>query len=113
MDEAAILSRLRRICLALPNSTESVSFGHPVFRTSGKIYAALETYRGELSICFKVGKQIQGVFLEDARFYKTPYVGQHGWVSLRAHAAALDWEELGELLRGSHELIGTPVKRPK
>ena len=95
---------MRKICLALPGSEEKISHGHPSFSTSKGIYAVLETYKGELSLCVKVGKQLQGAFLEDPRFYLTPYIGRHGWVSLKIHAAPLDWKEIAGLLEGSHGL---------
>lgn len=107
----AILRILRKACAGLPNSTETVTFGHPTFQVKGKTYAVLEEYKGDLSICFKVEKSLQGVFLEDPRFYRTPYTGKHGWVSLKVHAAPLDWKEIGELLAGSRELVGArPAK---
>ena len=105
MDERKILSKLRELCLALPKTHETVTFGHPTFQVGTKTFAVLETYKGQLSICVKVGKSMQQVFLTDPRFYRTPYVGQHGWVSLRANGK-LDWDEIGELVRGSHELVG-------
>jgi predicted DNA-binding protein (MmcQ/YjbR family) len=105
MDERKILSKLREVCLRLPRTHETSTFGHPTFQVGTKTFAVLETYKGELSICVKVGKSMQGLFLEDPRFYRTPYVGQHGWVSLRA-STKLDWDEVAELIRGSHELVG-------
>jgi predicted DNA-binding protein (MmcQ/YjbR family) len=53
---------------------------------------------------------MQPVVLEDSRFYRTPYVGQHGWVSLRARTK-LNWKEIGELIRGSYELVKTNKRR--
>jgi predicted DNA-binding protein (MmcQ/YjbR family) len=106
MDELKILSKLREICLALPGSSETVTFGHPTFQAGKmKTFAVLERYKGELSISFKVGKSMQSVFLDDPRFFKTPYVGQHGWVSLRVNGSRLDWKEIAELAAGSHQLI--------
>jgi len=101
-----ILRRLRKTCKALPDSAETLTFGHPTFQVKGKTYAVLEEYKGDLSICFKVEKSVQGVFLEDPRFYRTPYSGKHGWVSLKVYAASLDWKEIGELVAGSHKLVG-------
>ena len=100
MDEKKILTKLREICLALPKTSETTTFGHPTFQVGTKTFTVLETYKGELSICVKVGKKMQPVFLEDARFYRTPYVGQHGWVSLRANTK-LNWEEIAELVRAA------------
>src|ERR1700692_1889681 len=94
------LSRLRKRCMALPDTAETVSFGHPTFQVKGKTFAVLEEYKGELSICLKVGRNMQGIFLGDPRFYRTPYIGKHGWISLKVYAAPLDWNEIDELLMG-------------
>ena len=105
LKEEAILRRLRKICLALPGATETRTFGHPTFQIATKTFAVLEEYKGELGICFKVGELLQGVFLKDVRFFRTPYIGKHGWVTLRVHAAPLDWKEVGELAKGSYQLV--------
>lgn len=99
-----ILEKLRKVCLALPNATETLTFGHPTFQVAQKTFCVLEQYKGELSIAVKVGKQVQAVFLKDDRFFRTPYVGQHGWVSLRA-IGKLNWDEIRELAEGSYRLV--------
>jgi predicted DNA-binding protein (MmcQ/YjbR family) len=109
--EPQVLEKLRKICLALPGTEEKLSHGHPTFATAKGTYAVLEEYKGDLSLCVKVGKQMQGAFLEDPRFYMTPYIGKHGWVSLKIHAAPLDWKEIAGLLKGSHQLIGTAMRK--
>ncbi len=105
LTEESILERLRRICSALPDTTETVTFGHPTFKTQGKTFTVLETYKDELSICIKVGKTLQSVFEADPRFYRTPYIGKHGWVSLKVHAAPLNWAEIKSLVKQSHDLV--------
>lgn len=105
------MAELRRICSGLSGTVESVSHGHPAFSTSKGIYAVLEEYKGELSICLKVGLPMQGLFLNDPRFYKTPYIGNRGWVSLKVHAAPLDWVEIAGLVAGSHQLVSTKVAK--
>jgi predicted DNA-binding protein (MmcQ/YjbR family) len=107
----AILKRIRKLCLALPQASETVTFGHPTFQVNRKTFVVLEEYKGELTLCFKVGKEMQNVFLKDARFFMTPYVGRYGWVSLRVHAAPLDWDEVAELTRGSYRLIAPKKTR--
>lgn len=94
------LEKLRKLCLAMPESHETFTWGHPQFRVRNKIFCGCD----EGSACFKVGKAMQGVFLEDARFFKTPYVGQHGWVSLRLEGK-VDWKEVRELVAQSYRLI--------
>jgi predicted DNA-binding protein (MmcQ/YjbR family) len=103
--ESQILERMRKICLPLAGTEEKLTHGHPAFATSKGIYAVLEEYRGDLSICVKVGKEMQGIFLKDPRFYSTPYIGKLGWVSLKVHAAPLDWKEIAGLLKGSCKSI--------
>jgi predicted DNA-binding protein (MmcQ/YjbR family) len=112
--EKAILARLRKICLALPQAEEVVTFGHPTFQARKKTFAVLETYRGDLSICFKTDREEQQHRAEtDARFYITPYSGKHGWLSLRAYAAPLEWTEVAKLVRQSHALVTSPTARPR
>jgi predicted DNA-binding protein (MmcQ/YjbR family) len=109
LSQDAILKRLRKICLRLPAATEEITFGHPTFRVEKKMFAVLEEYKGELGICLKVGTLLQGVFLDDPRFFRTPYIGKHGWVTLRVHAAPLNWNEIRELVKGSYDLV-SPAK---
>jgi predicted DNA-binding protein (MmcQ/YjbR family) len=111
LSEGAILKRLRTICLRLPAATEGITFGHPTFRAERKIFAVFEEYKGELGICVKVGKLLQGIFLDDPRYFRTPYIGKHGWVTLRVYAGPLDWNEIRELVKGSYRLVAAP--RPK
>src|SRR5271156_5062176 len=105
LSEAAIVKRLRTICLRLPAATEGITFGHPTFRVEKKIFVVFEEYKGELGICVKVGKLLQGIFLDDPRFFRTPYIGKHGWVTLRMYAAPLNWSEIRELVKGSYLLV--------
>ena len=110
LSEENVLERLRGICTALPDTTEKITFGHPTFQAKGKTFTVLETYKNELSICVRVGKTLQGMFEADPRFYRTPYIGKHGWVSLKVHAAPLNWAEIKSLVKQSRELVLSPKK---
>ena len=102
---------MRAICLALPGSAEIVSHGHAAFTNGKRIFAVLEEYHRELSLCVKVRLTLQAVFLADPRFYLTPYAGKQGWVSLKVHAAPIDWKEIAGLLEGSHAVCLTAARR--
>lgn len=100
--------------MRIPGVTETATFGHPAFQIEGKTFAVLEEYKGELGIAIKVGKLMLDVFLNDARFFLTPYSGKHGWVTLRVHAAPLNWVEIRGLLKGSIEIVSSnppPARR--
>ena len=103
--ERQILAQLRKICMALKGAEETISFGHPTFRVNGKMFCVLEEYKDELGICVKVEQVLQGVFLDDPRFFRTPYIGKHGWVTLRVYAARLNWSEVKDLVKGSYMLV--------
>ncbi len=115
LSETEILVRLRKICLGLTGAVETVMFGHPTFRVNGKMFCVFEEYKGEWGICVKVEKELQGIFLDDPRFFRTPYVGKHGWVTLRVYAARLNWTEVKDLVRGSFwlALAGRPPQPSK
>lgn len=100
-----VLTGLRKIVLSLPEAVETNTWGSPHFRVANKIFAGYGEEKGEISMGVKVGKQIQGVYLKDPRFYKTPYVGQHGWVSLRLTRGKVNWNEIDDLVRQSYRLI--------
>lgn len=105
----SVLKKLRKVCLGMAGAVEGVTFGHPTFQVAKKTFAVLEEYKGELGICVKVGKPLQDIFLNDPRFFRTPYAGKHGWVTLRVRAAPLDWKEIKELVAGSY-LLAAPKK---
>lgn len=109
MDPEKVLTRLRKICLALPESYETTSFGHPTFRagsTGKKTFAVFENYRGEDTICVKATLEDQALLVLDPRFFVAPYVGKHGWTSMRT-AGSIDWSEVEDLLRESYRLVAS------
>jgi predicted DNA-binding protein (MmcQ/YjbR family) len=103
------LTRLRKICMALPGAEEKKIFDHPTFRIKGKMFCVYHGTADKPAIAVKVGKMEQGMFLEDPRFFKTPYIGQHGYISLPA-TGKLDWKELEELVKGSYALVAGAAK---
>jgi hypothetical protein len=99
------LERFRKIALALPEVVETESFGHPWFRAGGANGKMISVFGGQSAgwtVCFKAGKADQGIFLEDARFSKTHYIGQHGWVTLQLDKTKPNWDEIAELLKMSY-----------
>ncbi|MBU8542759.1 MULTISPECIES: MmcQ/YjbR family DNA-binding protein [Roseomonadaceae] len=98
--------RLRRICLALPESVEVEAWEQPTFRVRGKIFAMLQGSEDGLAVWFKAPSGSQEVLVEAApyRFFRPPYLGHKGWVALRL-ADGVDWAEVEALVRRSFSLI--------
>ena len=99
------LERLRRICLALPEAAEKLTWGeHPTFRVRDKIFAMYSEYGGPSMQCkAPPGAQEVLVGAEPERFYVPPYVGHHGWVGVRLEGN-VDWDQVEELVRDSYRL---------
>ena len=113
------LTKLRKVCLALPDAHEVEAWGHPTFRIRNKIFCTYGGYDDDPNITMKVGKPALGIFLEDKRFWKASHIGNQGWITMSAKGT-LDWEELTELIQGSYALIAAkapgkraPEKKPR
>lgn len=76
------LARMRRICLGLPETSESASFGQPTWRVGKKSFANLYDYGRGLTASFWVGIERQGPLEMDPRFFVPPYLGSNGWIAL-------------------------------
>ncbi|MDO9499942.1 MmcQ/YjbR family DNA-binding protein [Falsiroseomonas sp.] len=103
---AAPTTRLRRLCLALPEAVEVEAWGQPTFRVRGRIFAMLHQAPDGLAVWFKAPPGSQELLLEAApgRFFRPPYLGHKGWVALRLDGA-VDWPEAEALIRRSFSLI--------
>jgi predicted DNA-binding protein (MmcQ/YjbR family) len=99
------LSRLREICLALPEATEKAAWGDPTFRVRDRIFAMEKRGDGRVSVWLKAppGSQAVLVGADPGRFFVPPYVGHRGWVGVRLDTEP-DWGEVAVLVRRSYRL---------
>jgi predicted DNA-binding protein (MmcQ/YjbR family) len=95
--------KLRALALALPETTESVSWGHPNFRAGRKMFAAFELVKGRPSIAFRLERADRDRLLRRKRFFVTPY-GRGLWVSMWADAT-IDWAVVADLLQRSYRVV--------
>jgi len=101
--EAALLMKLRRVCLALPEVVETLKWGHPTFEAGKKIFAVLDHYHGRLCIAFRTSMEEQKKLCRDGRFFPAPYAASRGWVCLGTEGK-LNWSEVRELISTSYRL---------
>ncbi|MFM2419244.1 MAG: hypothetical protein RL385_3967 [Pseudomonadota bacterium] len=80
----AIVSELRKLCAKLPAAEEYVMVHHPAFRVGKKPFVIAGMLHGSetASLSVNLGTEMQHQLLGDPRFQKTPYIGQHGWVTI-------------------------------
>jgi predicted DNA-binding protein (MmcQ/YjbR family) len=93
----SVLKVMRRICLALPETSEQKQFGSPVWRAGKKTFASAYCYRdNKLQVSFWVGVDRQGLLAADQRYEIPPYMGHNGWIALNV-SEHLDEDEVREL----------------
>lgn len=102
-----IVQKLRSLCLAFPESSETASWGHPNFRAGKRTFAAFEVWKGRPSIAFRVDKKDADVLLKKKNWFATPY-GQGRWVSVWADSR-VDWRLVSKLLERSYRTVA--IKR--
>jgi predicted DNA-binding protein (MmcQ/YjbR family) len=104
------LTRLRKICLALPEAHEVEAWGEPTFRVRNKLFAmfagATTHGQGRPAVWCKAGPGNQEIMVRGApdRFFVPPYVGPSGWIGIWLDRE-VEWEELADLLRDSYNLV--------
>lgn len=84
MDE---LSRVRRICMALPEATEQVAWGAPTWRVRKKIFAMFADNHhrdGRVALWCNapLGVQEHLAAAEPEKYFVPPYVGVKGWIGI-------------------------------
>ena len=105
------ITRLRRLCLALPEAHEVEAWGEPTFRVRNKMFATFAAAgnhhgAGRPAVWLKAAPGEQDLLVRTApdRFFVPPYVGKSGWVGVWLDGDA-DWDELRALLEDSYRLI--------
>ena len=108
--EDARLSRLTKICLALPETTRRILGRHAGFYVRKKTFAYfLDDHHGDgiVGLNCKVlpGDNTALIAADPARFYMPAYIGSKGWIGLRLDQGKIDWEEIEELVTHSYRLV--------
>jgi predicted DNA-binding protein (MmcQ/YjbR family) len=98
-----VLQRLRTLCAALPETSETSSWGHPNFRAGNKTFATFELIEGRPSIAFRLDGPDLHLLLRRKHFFPTPY-GRSQWASVWADAP-LDWRFVADLLERSYRQV--------
>jgi predicted DNA-binding protein (MmcQ/YjbR family) len=96
--------RIHKICLALPEAEERLTWEVQTFRIRDKIFAMFGTDEGPRVSC-KAPPGAQEVLIgaDPARFYKPAYVGPKGWIGIRLDDSA-DWAEIASLIERSYRM---------
>jgi hypothetical protein len=113
MDQDAVLTRMREICLRLPETSERLSHGAPTFFVRGKraFVMVLSNHHGDGRFaiwCAALdGMQKLLVEAEPERFFVPPYVGHRGWLGVRLDRG-LHWDELAGIVEDAYTEVAPP-----
>jgi hypothetical protein len=104
------LTRLTKICLALPETSLEIHGRHAGFNVRKKTFCYfLDNHHGDgiVGITCKVlpGDNTALIAADPKKFYLPAYIGSRGWVGLRLDIGKVDWEEVGELVRHSYRML--------
>ena len=109
------IERVRRICLALPETTEKLSHGEPTFFVRKKVFAMFSNNHhndGHIAVWVPAAAGIQAMLIEGApkTFYRPPYVGVRGWVGIEL--AYINEKDLTFHIRQAWRLIAPKKLHP-
>jgi hypothetical protein len=107
MDQDAALTKIREICLGLPETSERLSHGAPTFFVRGKraftMVLSNQHGDGRFAIWCAAPDGMQTVLVEadPERFFVPPYVGHRGWLGVRLDRG-VDWSELAGIVEDAY-----------
>ena len=105
------LEQVRRYCMGLPHTTETVQWEHDlVFKIGGKMYAVAALEPGDHWISFKCTPEDFADLIERPGAVPAPYLARAQWVALE-NTKAVDTAELKVLLKRAYETV--KAKLPK
>jgi len=111
LDRAAF-AKVSALCLALPDTKLTMTWGAPHFRVAEKIFCGFGAEDGKQVLGVKLVMAHAKSVVKDSRFWPAPYVGKHGWVSMDV-TRRKSWDEVASLIRESYELIAPKAARAK
>ncbi len=81
------IERVRRVCMALPETVEKLSHGEPTFFVRKKVFAMFSNNHhsdGHVAVMIPTAIGIQAMLIESSpqKFYRPAYVGVRGWVGI-------------------------------
>jgi predicted DNA-binding protein (MmcQ/YjbR family) len=93
-----LLAALRVVCSRLPEVEEVVDgFGHTTFKVAKKSFVIAGMGADGGSVAIKSDPTTQAHLIRRGPYTRTPYIGQHGWISV-ADPLNQDWAEIEELI---------------
>jgi hypothetical protein len=100
---------LRRLCLALPETTERLSHGEPTwFVRDKKTFVMYANHHHNDRLAFWCaapdGAQEMRVEADPEQFFVPPYVGHRGWLGVFLDVP-VDWDEIADIVTEAYRVV--------
>ena len=104
------LETLRKLCLALPETTERLSHGEPTWFVRGKktfVMYANHHHDDRLAFWCAAPDGAQEALVGSApeRFFRPPYVGHRGWLGVYLDVPGIDWDQIADLVTDAYRVV--------
>jgi hypothetical protein len=103
------LERLRKLCLALPETNERISHGEATwFVRDKKVFVTFADHHHDDRLAFwcaaPAGAQEALIGSDPGRFFRPPYVGHRGWLGVWLDVPQ-QWDEIAELVTDAYRVV--------
>jgi hypothetical protein len=112
------IERIRKLCLALPETFEKLSHGEPTFWAGKRTFAMFADASnhhggGRYAVWCKSTHATQDLLISRSpeRYFSPPYAGPSGWVGIYLDKSP-DWKDVAERLADAHRLAQA-ASRPR
>jgi predicted DNA-binding protein (MmcQ/YjbR family) len=99
-----MLKKVQTICKQLPETFEKIDgFGHILFQVNDKSFVRMGESETGVVLAIKADPFTQENLIQQPYYFKTPYIGRHGWVSIKVDDPVND-AEIDTLIKAGYRL---------
>ena len=110
-EQDRVLARIRKVCLALPDTSEKLSHGEAAFFRKKRSFLSTDAYHHgsehySVWVAAPIGAQDLLVRSDPEVFFVPPYVGYRGWVGVRLDDDP-DWDAVERIIADGYDEIAS------
>jgi predicted DNA-binding protein (MmcQ/YjbR family) len=100
------MTKLRGLCLGLPEATEKLSHGEPSWFVRKRMFVSYAGYHHDDRVAFWCAAPVgaQEALVDGERYFRPPYVGHRGWLGVYLDVP-LDWDEVAEIVQDAYRVV--------
>ena len=114
-EQARLLAKVRKVCLALPDTSERLSHGEATFFVKKRSFLNMDSYHHGSAhysawVAAPLGAQDMLVRSDPGHFFVPPYVGYRGWVGVMLDTDP-DWDQIERIIQDGYAHVAGGKKR--